>query len=235
MTDIGQNILSVKAQINDLNQQYQQNAELLAVSKTKPKEDVITAYHAGQRKFGENYVQEGVEKIAALQSYTDIEWHFIGPLQSNKTKPVAEYFDWVQSIDRLKIAKRLNDQRPANKGPLNVCIQVNISNEANKSGVVLEELEALAQQVAQLPELKLRGLMAIPLKTHDTMELSEMFIALQKAFINLKDKYPTIDTLSMGMTADMQLAIKNGSTMVRIGTAIFGAREKPNSKKTEDL
>lgn len=198
---------------------------LLAVSKTKPISDIIAAYNAGQRQFGENYVQEGQEKITALAAnYPDIEWHFIGPLQSNKTKIVAEHFDWMHTLSRDKIAQRLNDQRPANKPPLNVCIQVNISQEDSKSGVDANEITTLALTISKLPNLSLRGLMAIPTATDDIAIQQQEFANLSALFQQLKQHHPGIDTLSMGMSADMDIAIANGSTMVRIGSAIFGER-----------
>ena len=201
------------------------SVQLLAVSKTKPVSEIVLAYEAGQRLFGENYVQEGVEKIQALQELSGTEWHFIGPLQSNKTKPVAEYFDWVQSIDRLKIAQRLNDQRSPYK-KLNVCIQVNINNEENKSGVQVEDVARLAEQISRMPNLTLRGLMAIPAADQNDEQQQLTFGQMHQLFTQLKSEYPNIDTLSMGMTADMHNAIKCGSTMVRLGTAIFGPRTK---------
>jgi len=200
---------------------------LLAVSKTKPVEQVMAVYALGQRKFGENYLQEAVEKITHLQqdgNYDDIEWHFIGPIQSNKTRPIAEHFDWVQSIDRLKVAQRLNDQRPANMPKLNVCIQVNISAEDSKSGADLQQARQLAEQVTHLPNLVLRGIMAIPEKTTDLDKLKSQFNQLESLYLSLQHQYNHIDTLSMGMTNDMELAIAQGSNMVRVGTAIFGAR-----------
>ncbi|MBN7818313.1 YggS family pyridoxal phosphate-dependent enzyme [Bowmanella yangjiangensis] len=201
--------------------------QLLAVSKTKPVEDILEAYQAGQRLFGENYVQEGAEKIQALQAYPDIEWHFIGPLQSNKTRLVAAHFDWVQSVDRLKIAQRLSEQRPAGSAPLQVLLQINISHEQSKSGVGDEAaLFALAEQVNSLPNLTLRGLMAIPAADLDEQAQERVFSQLHSLFSALQARYPQVDTLSMGMSADMPAAIKAGSTMVRLGTAIFGARAK---------
>ncbi|MFT5806248.1 MAG: pyridoxal phosphate enzyme (YggS family) [Moritella dasanensis] len=200
---------------------------LLAVSKTKPVEQVMAVYALGQRKFGENYLQEAVEKITHLQQdghYDDIEWHFIGPIQSNKTRPIAEHFDWVQSIDRLKVAQRLNDQRPAEMAKLNICIQVNISAEDSKSGADLAQACLLAEQVTQLPNLVLRGIMAIPEKTADLDKLKSQFNQLESLYLSLQHQYNQIDTLSMGMTNDMELAIAQGSNMVRVGTAIFGAR-----------
>lgn len=201
--------------------------QLLAVSKTKPLPLIVDAYEHGQRKFGENYVQEGVDKIKNLQtldSFTEIEWHFIGPLQSNKTKLVATHFDWVQSIDRLKIATRLSEQRPTNMPKLNVLLQVNANDEQSKSGISFADINTLAQQIAELPNLTLRGLMAIPQKTEDQTALNNTFNQLRDCFEALKSQYTTVDTLSMGMSGDMNQAIENGSTMVRIGTAIFGER-----------
>ncbi len=200
------------------------SVRLLAVSKTKPVDMVKDAYAAGQRAFGENYVQEGIAKIQTLSELDDIEWHLIGPLQSNKCKPVAEHFDWVQSVDRLKVAKRLSDNRPAGKPALNLCLQVNISAEGSKSGVTLPELPALAEQVAALPNIRLRGIMAIPSNTQDSDKLVAEFAAMRGAFAKLQQQYDSIDTLSMGMSADMATAIAQGSTMVRVGTAIFGKR-----------
>ncbi|AEW77771.1 succinyl-diaminopimelate desuccinylase [Aggregatibacter actinomycetemcomitans ANH9381] len=200
---------------------------LLAVSKTKPVEDILTAYEAGQEVFGENYVQEGVEKIQFCQQHNiNLEWHFIGPLQSNKTRLVAEYFDWMQTLDRAKIADRLNEQRSPHKAPLNVLIQVNISNEASKSGVQPGEILDLAKHLENLPHLCLRGLMAIPEPTDDVARQEQVFYQMRVLFEQLQQALPNaqIDTLSMGMTDDMQMAIKCGSTMVRVGTAIFGKR-----------
>ena len=199
------------------------SVKLLAVSKTKPVSDIVQAYDAGQRLFGENYVQEGVEKIQALKNYKDIEWHFIGPLQSNKSKPVAENFDWVQSVDRLKIAQRLNDQRSAHK-QLNVCIQVNVDNEASKAGLAVTEVLEFAALIATLPNLCLRGLMCIPKANASLKEQSQSFATMTTLLTQLTQRYPQVDTLSMGMSDDMALAIQHGSTMVRIGTAIFGRR-----------
>ncbi len=203
---------------------FTENVTLVAVSKTKAAQLIIEAYRAGQRIFAESYVQEAVEKIAELHTYEDIEWHFIGPIQSNKTKEVAEHFDWVQSVDREKIARRLNDQRPKERGPLNVLVQVNISAEASKSGCALSELNDLCAFVDECPNLTLRGLMAIPAKTTDSHAQLEVFKQLRGEFDTLKTRYVTMDTLSMGMSNDMTEAIMAGSTMVRIGTDIFGAR-----------
>ncbi len=199
--------------------------QLLAVSKTKPNSAIREAWQAGQRMFGENYVQEGIQKIQELEDLKGVEWHFIGPLQSNKTRVVAEYFDWVQTIERTKIADRLNEQRPSAKAPLQVCIQVNISGEANKSGVLLENVDALAQHINDLPQLNLRGIMTIPSKVDSTDEQMQAFKSMQGILKSLQAVYPQVDTLSMGMSSDVDAAIQCGSTMVRVGTAIFGPRE----------
>ena len=199
---------------------------LLAVSKTFPAEDVRAAFNAGQRAFGENYVQEAVAKIAELADLrSEIEWHFIGPLQSNKTKVVAENFDWVHSVDRLKIAERLSDQRPDGMPPLNVCLQINVSGEDSKSGVAPGDASALARQIAALPRLRLRGLMAIPEPAGTLDEQRAPHRRLREILDTLRADGLELDTLSMGMSADIEAAILEGSTMVRIGTAIFGARD----------
>ncbi|MGL5392963.1 MAG: YggS family pyridoxal phosphate-dependent enzyme [Shewanella sp.] len=199
---------------------------LLAVSKTKPLGDIIEAYQAGQRCFGENYVQEGVDKINALTlDYPDIEWHFIGPLQSNKTNLVAQHFDWMHTLARDKIALRLNEQRPSTMAPLNVCIQINISDEASKSGIPASHMLPLAQLISTLPHLSLRGLMAIPTATASGALQLQEFTELQRLFATLKQTYPKVDTLSMGMSNDLDTAIACGSTLVRIGSAIFGERD----------
>lgn len=205
----------------------QNTVKLLAVSKTKPISDILSAYQAGQIAFGENYVQEGIERIQYFESQgINLEWHFIGPLQSNKTRLVAEHFDWMQTLDRAKIADRLNEQRPTNKAPLNFLIQVNISDEESKSGIQPEEMLTLAKHIENLPHLCLRGLMAIPTPTDKISEQENAFRKMLALFEQLKQALPNqqIDTLSMGMTDDMPSAIKCGSTMVRIGTAIFGSR-----------
>ena len=210
---------------------------LLAVSKTFGADAVIAALPAGQRAFGENYVAEGVEKILALRAWcaahplTDgsaLQWHCIGPLQSNKTRPVAEHFDWVQSVDRLKIAQRLSEQRPAHLPPLQICLQVNIDGGANKSGVAPADAQALAAAVAQLPRLTLRGLMAIPEPAIDFVAACALHARAKALFdqINAAAVLPqTMDTLSLGMTADLEAAIYAGSTMVRVGSAVFGGRQ----------
>ena len=218
---ISQNLAQIQQQIESLSAQFQrENVRLLAVSKTKPVSAIEEAIQAGQKAFGENYVQEGVEKIAYFNQQADLEWHFIGPLQSNKTKLVAAHFDWIQTVDRLKIAQRLSEQRPAGKAPLNVLIQINISDEASKSGIAPEEMLALAKEIALLPNLKLRGLMAIPKPEHEPAQQK-----MQQLFNRLQTEFEGIDTLSMGMSDDMAAAIECGSTMVRIGTAVFGARD----------
>ncbi len=197
---------------------------LLAVSKTKPVSDITAAYEAGQRQFGENYIQEGVSKIEQLKTLTDIEWHMIGPIQSNKTKLVAEHFDWVQSVDRLKIAKRLNEQRPADMPPLNVCIQLNLEQEATKSGILPAELPDIVEAISGMPNLRLRGLMAIPAANVSESQQRDTLSQLHALYAQLQATTEDIDTLSVGMSNDMALAIAHGSTMVRIGTAIFGSR-----------
>ncbi|TAL98279.1 MAG: YggS family pyridoxal phosphate-dependent enzyme [Paraburkholderia sp.] len=205
------------------------SVELLAVSKTFPAEDVRAAHAAGQRAFGENYVQEAVTKIEALADLrADLEWHFIGPLQSNKSKPVAENFDWVHSVDRLKIAERLSAQRPDGLPPLNVCLQVNASGEASKSGVAPGEALELARAVAALPRLRLRGLMSIPEPAGDIDAQRAPHRLLHALFEQLRAEGLTLDTLSMGMSGDLEAAVIEGATIVRIGTAIFGARDYPN-------
>ncbi|MCL2656704.1 MAG: YggS family pyridoxal phosphate-dependent enzyme [Betaproteobacteria bacterium] len=199
---------------------------LLAVSKTFPAESVRDAHAAGQRAFGENYVQEGCEKVSALADL-GLEWHFIGPLQSNKTRLLAQHFAWVHSIERIKIAERLSEQRPPEHAALQVCIQVNVSGEASKSGVAVEEVEALALAVAKLPRLRLRGLMAIPEPTQDHAKLAARFRLLRELRDGLNLRHGLqLDTLSMGMSDDLEIAIEEGATIVRVGTAIFGARTK---------
>ena len=205
------------------------SVKLLAVSKTKPVSDIIAAYEAGQRLFGENYVQEGVDKVQELSHLSDIEWHMIGPIQSNKTKIVAEHFHWVQSVSREKIARRLNDQRPPHLPPLNVCIQLNIDDEQSKSGINKEEFGDLAQLIEGLPRLVLRGIMAIPKANPSTQEQQATLSALKEIFDQYHTSLSNFDTLSVGMSNDMQEAIYHGSTMVRIGTAIFGQRNNTTS------
>jgi pyridoxal phosphate enzyme (YggS family) len=204
------------------------SVQLLAVSKTFGPDAVLAAVQAGQRVFGENYVQEGVDKVnavAAALPQARLAWHFIGPIQSNKTRPIAEHFDWVHTVEREKIAERLSAQRPPALGPLNVCVQVNISGEASKSGAAPDEVAALAEAVARLPNLRLRGLMAIPEPAEDFVTQRAAFAALRKIHEALRGRFgPDFDTLSMGMSADMRAAIVEGATIVRVGSAIFGAR-----------
>jgi len=205
----------------------QDAARLLAVSKTKPAAMIRQVWQLGQREFGENYLQEALEKQTELADLDDIVWHFIGPLQSNKTRAVAEHFDWVHSVDRLKIAKRLSEQRPTHLAPLNICLQVNISREESKAGVLPEELEELAKEVATLPNLHLRGLMAIPAPAEGVDAQRQPLAALREALTSLQSSLPNapLDTLSMGMSDDLEAAVLEGATLVRLGTAIFGARQ----------
>ncbi|SOY49355.1 Conserved hypothetical protein, UPF0001 family; putative racemase [Cupriavidus taiwanensis] len=228
MSVIAANLQAVRQGIAAAAQQAGRQAAdiaLLAVSKTVSPDRIRAAYAAGQREFGENYVQEGIDKIAALADLRDrLQWHFIGPLQSNKTRPVAEHFDWVHTIDRLRIAERLSAQRPAGMPALQVCIQVNISGEASKSGVAPAQVPALAHAVAALPNLRLRGLMAIPEPGHDPAAQRRPFAAMRAMLQALRADGLALDTLSMGMSGDMEAAIAEGATLVRIGTAIFGAR-----------
>jgi pyridoxal phosphate enzyme (YggS family) len=200
-----------------------QDVTLVAVSKTFPDTEIARAHAAGQRVFAENYVKEALDKIQAL-SALDIEWHYIGPIQSNKTRPIAESFAWVHGVDRQKIAQRLSDARPSSLPPLQVCLQVNVSGEASKSGVGPGEAAALAESVASLPRLRLRGLMAIPEPTEDRGLQRTRFRRLRELRDEIAARGIALDTLSMGMSADMEAAIAEGATMVRIGTAIFGAR-----------
>jgi len=215
----------VKQQLDSACAQSQReitDVSLLAVSKRHSSAAIECIYELGQRAFGENYVQEGSEKAQAL-AHLDIEWHFIGPLQSNKTRSVAEHFHWLHTLDREKLAKRLNEQRPEHMPALNVLIQVNISDDPNKSGIAVDEITALAKALDTYPKLTLRGLMCIPAEQEESA-LSQDFARMQHAFEALKQNHASVDTLSMGMSADMNLAIAHGSTMVRIGSAIFGPR-----------
>ena len=226
MTTIPGNLQHVRARIATACQRAGRGVEevtLLAVSKTFGADAVRAAAAAGQRAFGENYIQEGVEKIAALRDL-GLMWHCIGPIQSNKTRLVAEHFDWVHTVDRLKIAERLSAQRPADRPPLNVCIQVNIDGGANKSGVAPGEALALARAVAALPQLKLRGLMSIPEIAPDFEAARAVHASAKALFDQLNADGLGLDTLSMGMSDDLEAAIAAGSTMVRIGTSIFGSR-----------
>ncbi len=208
----------------------QGQVKLLAVSKTKPAQMIRTAYDLGQRDFGENYLQEAMNKMLSLAELNDIQWHFIGPIQSNKTKDIASSFHWVHGVERLKIARRLNEQRPAHLPPVNICLQVNISQEDSKAGVHPENLPELVQSVSILPNLKLRGLMAIPTPESDPEKQRIPFrkLASLMADINANQSLD-MDTLSMGMSGDLNAAITEGSTIVRIGTALFGARDYTTS------
>jgi pyridoxal phosphate enzyme (YggS family) len=224
MSTIEKNIAKVAARIREAAQAVDRDPAtvgLLAVSKTQPAAAIREAAAGGIRDFGENYLQEALDKQAELSDLS-LAWHFIGPIQSNKTKSIAEHFDWVHSVDRLKIAQRLSDQRPAELPPLNICLQVNVSGEASKSGCAPEELLQLAQAVAAMPQLRLRGLMCIPAPSEDPAEQRAAFARLRA----LRDELPlTLDTLSMGMSQDLEAAIAVGATWVRIGTALFGARD----------
>ena len=201
-----------------------QPVNLLAVSKAQSTSAIREAYVAGQKLFGENYLQEALDKQSQLADLA-IEWHFIGPIQSNKTQLIAQHFDWVHSIDRLKIAQRLNDARPATLAPLQVCIQVNISNEESKSGVTQQELETLAKAISLMPQLKLRGLMAIPEPSTDNNKQRLQFKQVRECYDALLAKGFSLDTLSIGMSDDYPIAIEEGATIVRIGSALFGARQ----------
>ena len=224
MSTIAKNIAKVRTRIREAAQACGRDPEtvgLLAVSKTKPAAAVREAHACGQRDFGENYLQEALNKQAELSDLA-LTWHFIGPIQSNKTRPIAEHFAWVHSVDRLKIAQRLSEQRPAQLPPLNICLQVNVSGEASKSGCAPEELPALAQAVSQLPNLRLRGLMTIPEPTSDVAQQHAACARLRQ----LRDDLNLgLDVLSMGMSDDLEAAIAEGATWVRIGTALFGARD----------
>jgi pyridoxal phosphate enzyme (YggS family) len=230
MSTIAGNLQAVEATIQvacDAAGRPRSTVQLLAVSKTFPAEAVLEAAACGQRAFGENYLQEGVDKIAVVAKAlpdTRLEWHFIGPIQSNKTRPIATHFDWVHTVERLKIAQRLSEQRPSELGPLNICLQVNISGEASKSGVPAEELPELARAVAALPNLRLRGLMAIPEPQADPELQRAPFARLRELAQDIVKSGIHLDTLSMGMSGDMRAAVLEGATIVRVGSAIFGAR-----------
>ncbi|WP_165670026.1 YggS family pyridoxal phosphate-dependent enzyme [Metapseudomonas otitidis] len=224
MSTIAKNIAKVRARIREAAQASGRDSStigLLAVSKTKPADAIREAHAEGVTDFGENYLQEALAKQAELTDLP-LTWHFIGPIQSNKTKPIAEHFHWVHSVDRLKIAERLSAQRPAHLPPLNICLQVNVSGEASKSGCAPEDLPALAKAVSGLPNLRLRGLMAIPEPTDDVAAQHAAFARLRQLMTDLD---LALDTLSMGMSHDLEAAIAEGATWVRIGTALFGARD----------
>lgn len=230
MNEIACNLTRIRQQIRNTAQSCARDPKeitLLAVSKTKSVIQIAQAMEAGQLAFGENYVQEGVEKIRyfADNGMHNLQWHFIGPLQANKTRLVAEHFHWCHTLDRLRIADRLNDQRPPELPPLNVLIQINISDENSKSGIAPDSLLAFAEQVAALPRLSLRGIMAIPAPESDYEKQFAVARQMALAFALLKQHYNNTDTLSLGMSGDMQSAIAAGSTLVRIGSAIFGARD----------
>lgn len=225
MTTISNRLQDILATIQSSRETspYLQQVKLLAVSKAQPSSAIREAYLAGQTLFGENYLQEALEKQNALTDLA-IEWHFIGPIQSNKTQAIAQHFSWVHGVDRLKIAQRLNDARPEHLPPLQVCIQVNISDETSKSGAIPSTLEDLARAIAALPRLKLRGLMAIPAPTNDINQQLTQFKQVRQCYDALLAKGFTLDTLSIGMSNDYPLAIAQGATIVRIGSALFGAR-----------
>ena len=228
MTSISERLQAIRRDV----EQAEQNAgrqpgsvRILAVSKTQGPECISMAVESGQHCFGENYVQEALGKISDLHDLP-IEWHFIGPIQSNKTRPIAENFHWVHGVDRLKVAQRLSDARPPNLPALNVCIQVNVSGESSKSGCEPAEVQALARAVVGLPRLRLRGLMAIPEPTRDIALQHQRFRMLKELYQSLQDEGMDLDTLSMGMSGDYAAAIEEGATLVRIGTAIFGERKQ---------
>jgi pyridoxal phosphate enzyme (YggS family) len=226
MNNMRKNLNRVREQIVKAASAYKRKPDsilLLAVSKKKPATDIRQAWELGQRDFGENYLQEALQKVEELKDL-DITWHFIGAIQSNKTRNIAEAFDWAHCIDRAKIARRLSEQRPPDLGPLNVCIQVNIDHESSKAGIELAELPELANAIHQLPGIRLRGLMTIPAPLESFDLQRSAFAKLANALESLRQQGIDCDTLSMGMTQDMEAAIAEGSTLVRIGTAIFGER-----------
>jgi pyridoxal phosphate enzyme (YggS family) len=226
MQNTENNLNQTQGRINQAAERYHRQPSdicLLAVSKRKPTEDIREAYRCGQRDFGENYLQEAQQKIQDLADL-DICWHFIGAIQSNKTRVIAENFDWVHCVDRLKIAQRLSEQRPDSLPPLNICIQVNVDLEGTKAGIALEELPALSQKISQLPNIHLRGLMVIPAPSDSVESQRKPFSKLREAFEEMQKNAIECDTLSMGMSHDIEAAIAEGSTLVRIGTAIFGER-----------
>lgn len=239
MTAIADNLARIRQQLLQAQSRFQarQRVTLCAVSKAQSAESIRAAYAAGQTVFGENYLQEALEKQAQLQDCA-IAWHFIGPIQSNKTQAIARHFDWAHAIDRLKIAQRLSDARPAELPPLNICLQVNISEEASKSGASGQELLELALKIKQLPRLQLRGLMAIPAPLADFDAQRDQFRQVRALFETLNAQGLQLDTLSIGMSGDFVAAIAEGATMVRIGSAIFGARParlQPDSVNQESV
>lgn len=233
MPCINNNLIKVQQQIHEAataTGREPADITLLAVSKTRTADELKQAYDHGQRHFGENYLQESLEKIDALSTLDDLCWHFIGPIQSNKTRPIAESFHWVHSVDRIKIARRLSEQRPEHLPALNICLQINISGEESKAGCLPEDTATLVAEITALPRINLRGLMAIPQATDDPEQQRDAFHRMQQLFTELKQNHPTLDTLSMGMSGDMAMAIAEGATIVRIGTAIFGARDYSNKQ-----
>lgn len=230
MPNITDNLNQLYQRIQQITKNVNQspnNITLLAVSKGQTADAIQSAYKLGQRHFGENYLQEALEKQQQLSELSDICWHFIGPIQSNKTRKVAENFDWVHTVDRIKVAEGLNTARSVHLSPLNVCLQVNINEEESKSGISTCEVEALAHAVAKLPNLTLRGLMAIPQKDQSEEKQRASFASVAQLLLELKNSSPqlvTLDTLSMGMSADLETAIAEGATIIRVGTAIFGPR-----------
>ena len=224
--DIFAALAQIRQRISDAERRFNRepdSVQLLAVSKTKPVTDVQAAINAGQVCFAENYIQEAVDKIMLLNN-AQLIWHFIGSIQSNKTREIAQYFQWVHTINRIKVARRLSEQRPDHLPPLNVCLQINISGETSKSGISPFELKQLADDCSSLPNIKIRGLMAMPAQVSDFEKQRAPFRELRLLLIELQAKHPGLDTLSMGTTHDLEAAIAEGATMVRIGTAIFGAR-----------
>ncbi|HIB85284.1 MAG TPA: YggS family pyridoxal phosphate-dependent enzyme [Chromatiaceae bacterium] len=226
MNLIDQNLRSIKQRIEAAEAaagRQKNSVKLLAVSKKQPIEAILQAYDAGQRSFGESYLQESLEKIMALADHA-IEWHFIGPIQSNKTHGIAAHFSWVHSVSHLKQAIRLSDQRPPELGNLNLCLQLNISGETSKSGASADELPGLASEIAALPRLSVRGLMTIPRYSDAPNQQRQQCADTQRLYQSLQTQHPQLDTLSMGMSGDMEIAIEQGATIVRIGTALFGSR-----------
>lgn len=232
MADIEERLLAIHQRIERCARACQRDEneiQLLAVSKTRPVSEIKVAMACGQRHFGENYLQEAQEKIAALSGEA-IYWHYIGPIQTNKTRAIANSFDWVHSVDRLKVARRLSEQRNPDKPPLNICLQVNVGAEPTKAGLAADAVHTVATEVASLRHLRLRGLMAIPRATDDKQEQRLQFRQLRELLHNLQSRFPDLDTLSMGMSNDLEAAIMEGATWLRIGTAIFGPRPtKPDA------
>lgn len=224
---ITDNLAQIRNQISDAEKQFKREAAsvcLLAVSKTRPIDAIMQAINAGQRHFGENYCQEAVEKIQTI-SHPELIWHFIGPIQSNKTRDIANHFSWVHTVDRIKIARRLNDSRPEHLPPLNICIQINVSGEDSKSGIELDDIDDFLEELKPFKRLKTRGLMSLPAPSNNFAEQRQSFSALNHKFQSLKQTLPEFDTLSIGTTQDMIAAIAEGATIIRIGTALFGPRD----------